>query len=111
MYGNSDRRCRTDPYIPHIETVLGVRQGRGWCGSARLPACIPTLPDIAIDYICAWQGVFGRGWRVFRLDFDYICALVSRAKQAVAGGAQSRSGLLRQKMITFDYIVIIFLPR
>jgi hypothetical protein len=74
----------------------------------QLPASIPTFPDIAIDYIRAWLAVFRRGGQVFGSDSDYICALDSRAKRAVAGRVQSKTGRLRQKMITFDYIAIYF---
>jgi hypothetical protein len=35
-------------------------------------------------------------------------AVVSRVKQGVAGGVQSGSEPLRQKMVTFDYIASFF---
>jgi hypothetical protein len=38
--------------------------------------------------------------------FDYIGAVASRIKRAVAGGVQSKSEPSRWKMITFDYIGI-----
>jgi hypothetical protein len=49
----------------------------------------------------------GKFWcrrRVFGLVLAYIYALVSRVKRAVAGRFQSKSGLLGEKMITFDDI-------
>jgi hypothetical protein len=44
-----DGRCRINPHIPHIGTILGVEQARERTGAEQLPACIPTLPDIACN--------------------------------------------------------------
>jgi hypothetical protein len=48
-------------------------------------------------------------WRVFGLFFGYIEALASRPEGAILDGVQSKGGWPQPKMITTDYIEIVFL--
>ena len=78
----------------------------GWSGSVRVPACITTFPNIAVDYIHARLGVFGRRQGCFGPLVDCIFTLKRGARGAARCYVQSKAGRLREKMITFDDIEI-----
>ncbi len=61
--------------------------------------------------MCALVDQVERWWQVSGPLYDYICVPSSSAKWALARCIQSKSGWLRQKMITFDYIAPVSLRK